>query len=114
MDFLRAGELYNLNWNSTETVQIGEAKVPLPKIPRDKDILNYNKKTKDQKFIRTQTPKDIWYWSDALREEYIAAEWHKRLNGYWIFIKGEPQYIPGSFHMVYKLLDYENWGKSRL
>ncbi len=101
MDFKRAEELYQLEWTARpRTERIGEFDVPFPKIPPEREMLNYELKTKEQKFIVRTLPKELMYWDEQKREEFIAAEWHRRLNGYWILIKGHPMYIPGSMDLM--------------
>ena len=104
MNFTKADELYVKEYgNKSKYVHLGEHKIALPKMPSEKDILNYNLKSKDQKFIRTIVPRDIRTWSKADERYFVEAEWHKRFHGVWMFIKGKPFYIPGS---MYTFMNY--------
>lgn len=89
---------YNGKYGS---VRIGEYTIPLPDIPNEKQIINYNKPVSSRKVVAVQTPKDILTWTPDLMEEYIAAEFHKRIHGMWYFIKGEPYYLPGTAYTYY-------------
>lgn len=99
--------------------------IGFPEKPDDKDIINYGKLMKLQKWDREHDPipKDLTYPAiesvtstftgtrqakqdqiDAYMKKlfdwhktYTAKEYKKRDNGVWIFIKGIPIYIPGTY-----------------
>lgn len=76
------------------TYQVGELRCVMPDVPDEKDMFNYGLKVKDQKYRRFELPKTKRLKrseADRLAELY----WHRRLNGEWWLIKGEPYYIPG-------------------
>jgi hypothetical protein len=89
---------YSGKYGST---RIGEYSIQLPDLPKEKDIINYNKSIKDQKVIPNAIPKEILTWSPDLMEDYIIKEFHKRIHGVWYFIKGEPYYLPGTAYTYY-------------
>ncbi len=90
-DFDRAEDMYTLSWaKEPETKLIGELKVPLPKMPSRKRMKNYDQKSLSQKFRRSVVPGDINYWAPYEVEEYVKAQWHRRVHGEWWLIKGEP------------------------
>lgn len=103
IDFRRTEELYVETYSNGligtgGTVLISEFDVPLPDMPEEKYMENYNLKTKDQKFIRRPFPRDLKQWDPIQRNEFIDAQYHRRRNGFWILIKGEPFYITGSMY----------------
>jgi hypothetical protein len=73
-------------------------------MPADKDIVNYGLPVEKQKFKRTVVPEDLHDWQymgpekKLEMEKFIADEYHKRVNGFWIFIKGQKFYISGVFY----------------
>ena len=89
--------LYNKTYNhkNPRTFTVGEVDIRLPDFPDEREIKNYNLPTKDQKFQRLQLPSDMNSWSAAKLDEFAKIQWHRRLNGEWWFIKGEPFYFPG-------------------
>jgi len=83
-------------------VKIGEHEVPLPKKPADHLILNYGLDIVDQKFKKTEVPKELQKFKNSLNfqeVQFIENEWHKRKHGIWMFIKGHPIYIPGTYYV---------------
>lgn len=100
-------KLYTLTFpNDPGIVMIGENKVPLPDKPADKYIMNYGLPISEQKWKRTEVPKSIRNFKiilDQTEEDFIRQEWHKRINGIWIFIKGNPYYFSGAY---YTFLNY--------
>ena len=67
----------------------------LPDMPPMEDMKNFGLDVKDQKFKSHVVPKDITAWSDFDQDKYAEAQWHRRLNGEWWIIKGQPFYFPG-------------------
>lgn len=82
---------------------IGQHTILLPEPPISKDIANFNLPQKDQKFIRTELPKDFKNWEKDARRKFIAQEWDRRLNGYWFYNNGNIEYITGLNYF------YINW-----
>lgn len=70
-------------------------------MPPYKDMVNYGKSVKKQKFERTVIPEDLEQWPKAQMEDFIAAEWHKRRNGVWIIIKEKPVYLTGPAYVFF-------------
>ncbi len=83
--------------------KIGEHTIMLPEPPAAKDIANYDLPQKDQKFIRTELPKDFRKWESQARKDFIKKEWDKRINGYWFYNNGQIEYITGTNYF------YLNW-----
>jgi len=101
-NFKRAEELYRLSWDRpSHSVLVGEIDIPMPRMPSEKNMVNYALSSKNQKFVRRRVPPEMRTWSVDDRLEYAEAEWHRRWNGYWILIKGEPYYIPGNADLYF-------------
>jgi hypothetical protein len=83
--------------------KIGEHTIMLPEPPAAKHIANYSLPQKEQKFIRTELPKDFRRLDPEKRKEFIRKEWDKRLNGYWFYNNGMIEYITGMHYF------YLNW-----
>jgi len=93
--FQRKDELYTISYpQSPDLRTIGDITFQMPAMPEDRMIINWNVKTKDQKFVVRQVPGDLQFWKRDTIEEFCEAEWHRRINGYWIYINGIPEYIP--------------------
>lgn len=87
----------------TQTITIGEVEVPLPQMPPEKEMRNFDKPKLKQKFERRIIP-DMWDWSEKDREYFIEQQWHRRFHGEWWLIKGQPFYFPGT-----ALLFFDDW-----
>lgn len=89
------GTIYNING-----LNIG-----MPEPPSDrKDICNWNKTPKSQKWVRTELPKGLNKKTQYNKEfeEYITEEIRRRKEGYWIYIKNELVYMPGTSYYFYQ------------
>lgn len=108
--------------------------IPMPVQPNLRDIENYGKSISSQIFRRTEIPKSVRDYDVALKEylrdykektlkaEYFAKidmvevtafieqEWHRRRNGLWVFIKGNPYYIPGQAYFFFNYWETEVGG----
>lgn len=118
---------YTLHWDATSTVEhVYEYKVAIPAPPPDHHCINYSLSEHDQVFRRTLIPKEILNpnmkngWAQDDIDAFIDAEWNRRRNGIWVFIKGKKTYIPGLLYMkmnywksitgiefIYKFSDWE-------
>lgn len=80
--------------------EISGVKIGLPEVPlHDKhNILNYNLPKKDQKWKRQELPKGISKENEAKFADYIIEEYRRRREGLWIYINGQPEYLPGCFY----------------
>lgn len=79
---------------------IGDYTIILPPPPDVKKIANYSLPEDQQKFIRTELPKDFRNWEKDKRVEFIKREWDRRRNGFWFYCKGNIEYISG-LHYFY-------------
>lgn len=95
--FQHKDELYKLSWEDRpSSIKISDRKILLPEMPPEAEMVNYTLPSKKQKFVRRPIPSDMKYWDRQDIEYFVEAEWHRRKNGYWILIKGDPYYIPGT------------------
>lgn len=93
-----------------------EMPVKLPDMPPRREMMNHGLPDHKQKFRRTVLPEDYadWAWADNERrngrpapkvtpeeEEFVSGEWHKRLNGVWVLIKGNPYYLTGDAYVFF-------------
>lgn len=78
--------------------------VQLPIEPPDKHCVNYGLSENDQIFRKTFIPPQVKYptkdfgrdnWTKEQKDAFIDAEYNRRKNGFWIFIKNRKYYIPG-------------------
>jgi hypothetical protein len=95
-------KLYTVDYSEISGyTEFGGYKIPLPKMPPKSQMENYGLSEKQQKFRHTETPKSLLYRKNFVskeEEEWIAREWHKRKNGIWILIKGQPIYFTGPYY----------------
>ena len=78
-----------------------EMPVPMPHRPAEKDMINYGLPISEQKFKRTILPDNLEEMEMEDQRAIVEAEWHKRLHGVWMLIKGKPFYIPGTAYVYY-------------
>lgn len=92
------GTIFNING-----LNIG-----LPEPPKDrKDIFNWDKTDKNQRWKRTPYPKGLNEKTQYNPEynDFIMEQIRRRNEGFWIYIKGELIYLPGN---SYFFLDSNN------
>lgn len=110
-------KLYTYNFDKPVYKKIYGIKCKLPTPAPDKECVNYGLPIEKQKFTRTPIPKDLFEWQfmgDAKKQEmeqFIANEYHKRINGIWIFIKGIKFYIPGTMYYFINFWVLETGGR---
>lgn len=101
--------LYNLDYSkSSGTIHLDKYDLPLPERPPLKHMLNYGLSKEKQIFRRTEIPKAIQRRKKNLTDDentFIEQEHHRRHNGIWVLINGEPIYITGPY---YHFLNYHN------
>jgi len=121
---------YFMKWSEKSKVKhVYEYDVIIPEEPADEDCVNYGLPIEDQIFRRTWIPPQVRFpnqdfgkdnWSQKEIDAFIDAEWNRRRNGLWFWIKGEKYYIPGLLWMkmnhwtaitgkefIYKFSDWE-------
>ena len=104
----------NICANDTEgeVLTIGGLDIQLPKAPKKKEILFYDRKPAMQMWERLPVPielqrirsMDEWYEmpSDFKKRfsTYIEKEFERRRNGLWFYNNGVPTYITGRHYML--------------
>ena len=88
-----------------EIITIQNLRIGLTKQPLKKTMLFYNKKKKEQYWIREEMPANFTRDNVELAENYIIEEFKRRREGVWFLNKGVPTYITGSHYM------YIQWSK---
>ena len=88
-----------------EIITVQNLRIGLPKQPLKKTMLFYNKKKKEQYWIREEMPANFTRDNVELAENYIIEEFKRRREGVWFLNKGVPTYITGSHYM------YIQWSK---
>lgn len=81
----------------------GEISVELPAPPLFRQIDNYDKDKKNQKFEYIQVPIDYDELDDDTQGEIAIREYDRIKNGYWFFNNGNLEYVTG-YH--YAFLNY--------
>jgi hypothetical protein len=114
-------------------------RIGLPDMPKKKDIINHNKIESQQKFVREKMPKELEYSSidehtskftgnasqkqeqideylDTVfkrHQPYINEQYEKRDKGIWIYLKGKPVYVTGTYwfgvQWVREISEYPNF-----
>lgn len=80
-------------------------RIGLPEPPKDrKQILNWDKTSKNQKWKREDLPKGLTEKTqyDPQYEVYIREEIKRRKQGVWMFLKGELVYLTGLSYYFYQ------------
>lgn len=100
---------YTLKWGEhSEKVRIYEYDVLLPEPPPDEHCVGYDLPIGQQVFYRTLIPKQVRFpekdygrenWTPRELESFIDAEWNRRRQGLWMFIKGKKTYMPGILYV---------------
>ena len=82
-----------------DIIDIQGLKIQIPKKPTRKNILYFNKKKAEQRWIRESAPKGLNRENASDYYEYIEEEFRRRIEGVWFMNNGEPTYITGSHYM---------------
>lgn len=83
------GEIYNI---------VG-LNIGLPEKPEHKKIINWDKTAVNQKWQREEIPKGLNKDTQhkKIYDDYISEQFRRRDEGIWIYIKGNPIYITGTY-----------------
>lgn len=85
---------YTATYDNTTTQKIGEMDIVFPDMPPVGQMVNGIKKSKDQYFRSLSLP-DFSSWDALDIDRYVEWQFHRRKNGEWQMINGQPFYIPG-------------------
>jgi len=77
--------------------------IQMPDMPAESDMVNYGLPKDEQVFRRTALPKRFRSWDEREQRPIVDREWHRRHNGLWYLIEGEPVYLTGT---AYFFLNY--------
>jgi hypothetical protein len=78
-----------------------EIPIRLPDQPPRSEMLNFDLPKSQQIFRRIDVPHDLAKWESAKEAEFVEREWHRRWNGVWILIGGEPVYLTGTAYLFF-------------
>lgn len=78
-----------------DKVRIGEVDIILPDMPDESMMINFDKPELDQKFKPYELTKDMRAWNEFDLDKFAEMQWHRRIHGEWVLIKGQPFYFPG-------------------
>ncbi len=102
---------YSLKFDKTSKVErIYDTDIFLPIEPADEDCINYGLSEYDQIFRFTHIPEQVRFrdkdfgrdgWTEKELDAFIDAEWNRRRNGVWFWIKNKKTYIPGGLYFKY-------------
>jgi hypothetical protein len=84
---------YVSDYNLPSFMTVGEHQCIIPRMPGSKGFMNWDKKTKDQKFFYTEIPTNLKKSIDE--EKIVRQEWHRRSHGVWWMLNGQPFYMTG-------------------
>ena len=107
------GTIVNICFDNTEgdIIELANLSIQLPKKPAKKDILFHDKPKKEQRWQRSELPRELGQirsmdeWYEMPREfqqkysPYIEEEFRRRRHGVWFYNNGEPTYITGRHYM---------------
>lgn len=113
---LRGLPYYKMTFNKPRKVVLYDIECLIPDEPPDEHCVNYGLDEYDQIFRKTFIPEQVLYpekdfgrlnWTEKEIESFVDAEYNRRKNGIWFWIKGKKYYIPGQLYFKY------NYWKSR-
>jgi hypothetical protein len=96
-------ELMGGKWNDVPYI------FETPSVPTDeKKIYNFDKKRKDQIWSIPDDIKRFREMSVGEKKLFVEQERERWINGFWLFIDGEPTYITGMHydHLVYQTFEF--------
>lgn len=85
--------LYKVDWECGSRIKIDDIWVDIPQQPPLEKMRNYGLPIEQQKFKALSVPHDLKKWDKPLKDLFVSAMWHKRKNGEWWLIKGQPVYL---------------------
>lgn len=91
--------------------------IGLPQIPDKKEIINFDKPQKLQKWAREELPKGMnaencW---DAKFAEFVERQFKYRDEGVWIYLNGNPVYMTGTYwHFLQWFREGSDYPKLRI
>lgn len=75
--------------------------IKMPDPPDIKEMVNYGLPKNQQVFRRTILPKRFRAMDERDQRPIVDREWHRRRNGLWYLIDGEPVYLTGTAYFFY-------------
>lgn len=93
-----SGYTYTRTWDQGLCAEVYGYEVPIPDMPPKEEIINYGRPISEQIFRKTKMPDNLSFLPEDEQEAFISMEHHRRVEGLWFYIKGQPIYIPGLFY----------------
>lgn len=100
---------YNLTFGEKSEKQIiYDTECWIPEPPSDESCINYGLSEYNQIFRFTHIPEQVRFrdkdfgrenWTEKEVDAFVDAEWNRRKNGAWYWIKGIKTYIPGTLYL---------------
>lgn len=85
---------YNIgNWVDNPYMEV---QILLPDMPPEHEMRNYGIPKEDQVWQREKIPAEYRSWPWQKKKSWADEMWHKRWNGEWWLINGEPVYVTGT------------------
>lgn len=93
-----------------EVIYINGLNIGLPAKPKESDIINYNKPSKDQKWNRINLPDGLNADTQFEKRyiDFIEREWKRREEGVFIYVKGELMYLTGTAYFFFNYVKLED------
>ncbi len=84
-----------------EVYKVMGLNIGFPQKPDDKEIINHDKISTHQKWERQEEPEGLNSSTMHLSkyQSYIDQEFDRRYYGVWVYIKGFPVWIPGTYYL---------------
>lgn len=95
--------MYTKSYETGNSIRIEGVDIPvsLPDMPPLSSMINYGLPREEQVFRRTELPGNLRDLPKKEERRIVADEWHKRLNGVWILIDGDPVYLTGVAYLFF-------------
>lgn len=93
-----------------EIINIEGVNIGLPAVPKDEsNILNFDKPAYDQKWTRTELPKDLDEETqfDKRFYDFIEQEWERRDKGVFVYLNGNLVYMTGTTYFTFNWIVFD-------
>lgn len=101
---------YHISYDQGNKATYYDIEINIPDEPADEDCVNWGLSEWDQIFRYTHIPEQVRFrdrewgrqgWTEREIEAFVDAEWNRRYNGLWFWIKGKKVYVPGQLWFKY-------------
>lgn len=92
-------ELYTPIYSKkSQILNISGVDVTLPERPAKSQIFGFDRPKADQRWRRTEKPRNWGTWTPSQKRNFVEREWNRRENGFWFYNNGVPTYITGTHY----------------